>query len=150
MLFIPRKTQKINFSLGNQFYIFMDFQYNFFELFFCLSFRPAYSIPKVLEKSGLSLKDIDVFELHEAFAGQVLANLKAMDSDFFARNYLGRSEKVGAIPMDKLNNWGGSLSLGHPFGATGVRLVTMAANRLIKEGGKYGVVAACAAGGLVR
>ncbi|XP_015791239.1 trifunctional enzyme subunit beta, mitochondrial [Tetranychus urticae] len=109
---------------------------------------PAYSIPKVLEKSGLSLKDIDVFELHEAFAGQVLANLKAMDSDFFARNYLGRSEKVGAIPMDKLNNWGGSLSLGHPFGATGVRLVTMAANRLIKEGGKYGVVAACAAGGL--
>uniref|UniRef100_A0A914XNA2 acetyl-CoA C-acyltransferase n=1 Tax=Plectus sambesii TaxID=2011161 RepID=A0A914XNA2_9BILA len=108
---------------------------------------PAYVIPKLLEKAGLSLKDIDVFEIHEAFAGQVLANLKALDSDFFCKTYMKRSGKVGEIPMDKVNKWGGSVSLGHPFGATGVRLVSHAANRLIKEGGQYAVLAACAAGG---
>lgn len=109
---------------------------------------PAYATPKVLEKAGLKLEDIDVFEIHEAFAGQVLANLKALDSDWFAQNYMGRTSKVGVPPMEKLNTWGGSLSIGHPFGATGVRLVTTAANRLLKEGGQYGLVAACAAGGL--
>eukprot|EP00794_Sanderia_malayensis_P004852 gene4852-5489_t len=108
---------------------------------------PTYAIPKVLEKSKLKLSDIDVFEIHEAFAGQILANLKAMDSDWFAQNYMGRKEKVGSIPVEKMNTWGGSLSIGHPFGATGCRLVTTAANRLLKEGGKYGLVAACAAGG---
>ncbi|RWS29892.1 Trifunctional enzyme subunit beta-like protein [Leptotrombidium deliense] len=108
---------------------------------------PAYATPTVLEKAGLSMKDIDVFEIHEAFAGQILANLKAMDCDWFAQNYMNRQSKVGAPIMEKLNLWGGSLSLGHPFGATGVRLVTTAANRLIKEGGRYAVVAACAAGG---
>ncbi|XP_046857335.1 trifunctional enzyme subunit beta, mitochondrial-like [Xenia sp. Carnegie-2017] len=109
---------------------------------------PAYATPKVLEKASLKIKDVDVFEYHEAFAGQVLSNLKAMDSDWFGQNYIGRKEKVGAIPMEKLNTWGGSLSIGHPFGATGVRLVTAAANRLINEDGKYALVAACAAGGL--
>ncbi|KAK2553671.1 Trifunctional enzyme subunit beta [Acropora cervicornis] len=109
---------------------------------------PTYATPKVLERAGLTLEDIDVFEFHEAFAGQILANLKAMDSDWFAQNYMGRSSKVGVPPMEKFNTWGGSLSIGHPFGATGVRLVTTAANRLLKEGGKYGLVAACAAGGL--
>ncbi|XP_028416407.1 trifunctional enzyme subunit beta, mitochondrial-like [Dendronephthya gigantea] len=108
---------------------------------------PAYATPKVLEKASLKLTDIDVFEYHEAFAGQVLSNLKAMDSDWFGKNYMGRKEKVGTIPMDKLNTWGGSLSIGHPFGATGVRLVTTAANRLNSEDGKYALVAACAAGG---
>ncbi|XP_072533727.1 trifunctional enzyme subunit beta, mitochondrial isoform X2 [Salminus brasiliensis] len=108
---------------------------------------PAYATPKVLEKSGLTLADIDVFEYHEAFAGQVMANLKAMESDWFAQNYMGRKAKVGAPSLDKLNLWGGSLSLGHPFGATGCRLVTAVANRLKKEGGQYGLVAACAAGG---
>jgi len=97
----------------------------------------------------LKLSDIDVFEIHEAFAGQILSNMKALDSDWFARNYLGRTEKFGAPALEKLNTWGGSLSLGHPFGATGVRLVTMATNRLIKENGKYALVTACAAGGLV-
>jgi len=82
------------------------------------------------------------------FAGQILANLKALDSDWFAQNYLGRKEKVGAPALEKWNLWGGSLSIGHPFGATGTRLVTQAANRLIKEDGKYALLAACAAGGL--
>jgi len=108
---------------------------------------PAYATPKILAKAGLSLSDIDVFEYHEAFAGQILANLNALDSDWFCQNYMGLKEKVGAIPMEKFNNWGGSLSIGHPFGATGVRLVTTAANRLHKEGGRYGLLAACAAGG---
>lgn len=109
---------------------------------------PAYAVPKVLAKAGLTLKDIDVFEFHEAFAGQIIANLKALDSDSFAKKFMGRTEKVGQIPLEKFNLWGGSLSLGHPFGATGCRLVTTAANRLIKENGKYALVAACAAGGI--
>lgn len=108
---------------------------------------PAYAIPKVLANARLTLKDIDVFEFHEAFAGQILANLKALDSDYFAQNYMGRQSKFGQIPLDKLNNWGGSLSIGHPFGATGARLVNTAANRLIKGNGRYALVAACAAGG---
>lgn len=108
---------------------------------------PAYATPKVLDSMGLSLDDIDVFELHEAFAGQVLSVLNALDSDDFAKKSLNRDRKVGRIPMDKLNTLGGSLSLGHPFGATGVRLVTTAANRLIREDGKYALVSACAAGG---
>ncbi|XP_065185117.1 trifunctional enzyme subunit beta, mitochondrial-like [Sycon ciliatum] len=108
---------------------------------------PAYCTPRVLEKAGLKLSDISVFEYHEAFAGQILANLKALDSDYFCKEYMGLSGKVGQVPMDKLNLWGGSLSIGHPFGATGCRLVTYAANRLRKEGGRYALVAACAAGG---
>ncbi|XP_035128856.2 trifunctional enzyme subunit beta, mitochondrial isoform X2 [Callithrix jacchus] len=109
--------------------------------------RPTYATPKVLEKAGLTMNDIDAFEFHEAFSGQILANFKAMDSDWFAQNYMGRKTKVGLPPLEKFNNWGGSLSLGHPFGATGCRLVMAAANRLRKEGGQYGLVAACAAGG---
>ncbi|KAL4630573.1 trifunctional enzyme subunit beta, mitochondrial [Arapaima gigas] len=108
---------------------------------------PTYATPKVLEKSGMTMADIDVFEFHEAFAGQILANMKAMDSDWFAQTYMGRKSKVGMPPMEKFNLWGGSLSLGHPFGATGARLVTTVAHRLQKEGGQYGLVAACAAGG---
>jgi acetyl-CoA acetyltransferase family protein len=108
---------------------------------------PAYAVPKLLQRAGLSLDDIDVFEVHEAFAGQVLAVLAALDSDAFARDKLGLSKRVGRIDMEKLNLWGGSLSLGHPFGATGARLVTTAANRLAAEGGRFALVTACAAGG---
>jgi acetyl-CoA acyltransferase len=107
---------------------------------------PAYATPKVLDISGLALPDIDVFEFHEAFAGQILANLKCLASDDFARDKLGRSQKVGEIPLDKFNTLGGSLSLGHPFGATGARLVTTAANRLIREDGTFALIASCAAG----
>lgn len=108
---------------------------------------PTYATGKILESAGLTLKDIDVFEFHEAFAGQILANLRAIDSDYFAKTYMRRQAKIGAIPMEKFNLWGGSLSLGHPFGATGVRLVTTAANRLIHENGQFALIAACAAGG---
>jgi acetyl-CoA acetyltransferase family protein len=108
---------------------------------------PAIAVPRVLDQAGLTLQDIDVFEFHEAFAGQILTVLKALDSNQFAIQRLNRSSKVGEIPMDKFNLWGGSLSLGHPFGATGARLITTAANRLHKEDGQFALVAACAAGG---
>ncbi len=109
---------------------------------------PAYAAPKALDRAGLDLRDIDVFEFHEAFAGQILANLKCLASDEFGREKLGRAGKVGEIPLEKFNTLGGSLSLGHPFGATGARLVTTAANRLIREDGTFALVAACAAGAL--
>lgn len=109
---------------------------------------PAYAVSRLLARNNLTLNDIDVWELHEAFAGQVLANLAAMDSDSFTRDSIGLSQKVGEVPRDKLNLWGGSLSIGHPFGATGTRIVTTASNRLIAEDGELAVVAACAAGGL--
>lgn len=108
---------------------------------------PAYASPLVLDRAGLTLSDIDVFELHEAFAGQILSNIKAMDSDHFCKDVMGRKEKVGAIDMDKFNLWGGSLSIGHPFGATGVRLAMHSAHRLIREDGQFALIAACAAGG---
>jgi acetyl-CoA acyltransferase len=109
---------------------------------------PAYVTPRLLDATGLALRDISVFEFHEAFAGQILANLRALESDSFAKNYMGRSQAVGKIDMDKFNLWGGSLSIGHPFGATGTRLINTAANRLIHEDGRFAIVAACAAGGL--
>ncbi|KJH53045.1 acetyl-CoA C-acetyltransferase [Dictyocaulus viviparus] len=112
-----------------------------------LLLSPAYAIPRLLDKAGLGLNDISVFEIHEAFAGQVLANLNALDSDYFCKEHMGRSSKFGRLPMDKINRWGGSLSIGHPFGATGVRLAAHAAGRLKEEKGQYAVIAACAAGG---
>lgn len=107
---------------------------------------PAYAISKVLKRANLELKDMDVVELHEAFAGQVLANIKCLASDEFAKEKLDRDKAVGQVNMDKLNIHGGSLAIGHPFGATGARLVTTVANRLQRENGKYGILAACAAG----
>lgn len=107
---------------------------------------PAFAIARLVQKTGIKLSEIDVFELHEAFAGQVLANLKCLASEDFCKNRLGLSEAFGQIPLEKLNVKGGSLSLGHPFGATGARLVTTAANRLHDEKGRYALLAACAAG----
>merc|ERR1719342_934546 len=103
--------------------------------------------PKVLDMMNLKMSDISVLEYHEAFAGQILANINAMDSDTFAQQTMGRKQKVGTVDMSKFNLWGGSLSIGHPFGVTGVRLAMHSANRLIKEDGKYALIAACAAGG---
>jgi acetyl-CoA acetyltransferase family protein len=107
---------------------------------------PTYAISQALSKSGLSIDDIGVWEIHEAFAGQVLTNLKCLADDEFCKQNLGRDKAVGQIPMDKINTLGGSLSIGHPFGATGARLVTTCANRMNRENAKYGVIAACAAG----
>ncbi len=109
---------------------------------------PAYATPKLLERNGLKFEDIDVIEIHEAFAGQVLAVLAALESDLFAKTKLGLSKAFASVDMAKINTWGGSLSLGHPFGATGSRLVNQAAARLKDEDGKFALVTACAAGGL--
>jgi acetyl-CoA acyltransferase len=107
---------------------------------------PAFAMSKLLKKTKLNLKDIDVFEIHEAFAGQVLTNLKCLNDKEFCKTRLNREKAVGKIELDKVNKWGGSLSIGHPFGATGARLLTTAANRLIEESGKYAMLSACAAG----
>ncbi len=106
---------------------------------------PAFATPAVLKKAGMSLDQMDVLEIHEAFAGQVLCNIKCLEDAEFgkARGFEGA---VGKVDMDKLNRWGGSLSIGHPFGATGSRLVNMASNRLHVENGTYALIAACAAG----
>jgi len=109
---------------------------------------PTYATSKLLSDTRINLENIDVFEFHEAFAAQIVANLKCLDSNSFAKDNLNRSKKVGEIPMDKFNIHGGSLSIGHPFGATGARLVTTASNRLIRENGSLALVAACAAGGM--
>ena len=107
---------------------------------------PTYAVSELLKRTKKNLQDFDVIEFHEAFAGQILSNIKALASDDFARQYLGRKQAVGEIDMDIFNRWGGSLSIGHPFGATGARLLTTTANRLLAEGGAFGLLAACAAG----
>lgn len=109
---------------------------------------PAFAAPKALDAAGLSLKDMDLVEMHEAFAAQVLSNVQALESDTFAQERLGRSEKVGEINWDAFNVHGGSISIGHPFAATGARLVTQALRELERRDGQFALVTACAAGGL--
>jgi acetyl-CoA acetyltransferase family protein len=108
---------------------------------------PAYAVPRLLARNGLSWRDLDVIEIHEAFAGQVLAVLAALGSDAFARDRLGLAARVADVELERVNPWGGSVSLGHPFGATGSRLVNTAVHRLEHEGGQLALVTACAAGG---
>jgi acetyl-CoA acyltransferase len=109
---------------------------------------PAYAIPEALDAAGITLDMVGVFELHEAFAAQVLANLKLLADPAFCRDKLGRDRAVGEIPSESLNAWGGSLSIGHPFGATGARLLLTAAQRMQREDAEWGLVSACAAGAL--
>jgi len=108
---------------------------------------PTYCSQEVLERNGLDLEsDIGVFEIHEAFAGQILSNLSAMGSQKFADEKFN-GNRVGSVQMERLNTKGGSLALGHPFGATGSRIVTTAARRLQMENERFALVAACADGG---
>ncbi|KAH8044706.1 long-chain-3-hydroxyacyl-CoA dehydrogenase [Aureococcus anophagefferens] len=110
---------------------------------------PTYAVSKVLNDAKLDLKDVGVVEMHEAFAGQVLSNFAAMNSDKFAADFLpNRTQKLGEMDFAKVNTQGGSLSLGHPFGATGSRIVTTASNRLQRSGEQFALVAACADGGI--
>lgn len=108
---------------------------------------PAVTIPKLLARQGLRIDDIGVWELHEAFAAQILVNLACLSRPEFAAEYHG-GIVPGQIPIDRLNNWGGSLALGNPFAATGMRLLSTAASRLQAEGQRYAVVSSCAGGGL--
>jgi acetyl-CoA acyltransferase len=108
---------------------------------------PAYSTPLALDRAGLSLSDLTLVDLHEAFAAQVLSVLKALDSESFCREKLNRSP-LGAVAEDKLNVMGGSIAVGHPFGATGARITLSVLNELRRRGGGFGLVSVCAAGGL--
>lgn len=109
---------------------------------------PALAMPKALAKAGLELDAIDLVDMHEAFAAQVLSVLKMLGSNAFAKSRLGRDRAVGEVDPAKLNVHGGSLALGHPFGATGARMVTTMANELHRSGKQTALLGICAAGGL--
>jgi acetyl-CoA acyltransferase len=109
---------------------------------------PVFALPVALERAKIALKDIGVIEMHEAFAAQVLSNIQWIGSKKIAQERLGRSEPVGDIDPEKINLTGGSIALGHPFGATGSRIVTTVCNELQRTGLQYGLVTVCAAGGI--
>lgn len=109
---------------------------------------PSYSTPIALRRAGLTLKDIDLVDMHEAFAAQVLSNTQAFESKKFAREKLGLSQPIGEIDWDNFNVSGGSIALGHPFAATGARQIHQALRELRRRGDQFALCTACAAGGL--
>jgi acetyl-CoA acyltransferase len=109
---------------------------------------PALAVPKALERAGVDLKDIDLIEMHEAFASQVASNIQALESESWAKDKLGRTEAVGKIDRSRLNVSGGSIAIGHPFGATGARLTTTLANEMKRRNAHLGLISVCAAGGI--
>jgi acetyl-CoA acyltransferase len=109
---------------------------------------PAYAAPLALDAAGVTLADMDLVEMHEAFAAQVLSNLKALASKKFAQDELGRSAPVGAVDFSRLNVTGGSIAIGHPFGATGSRVTVQILRELERRGQNLGLVTVCAAGGV--
>jgi acetyl-CoA acyltransferase len=109
---------------------------------------PSYATPIALDRAGMTLNDLTLIEMHEAFAAQTLANVKMFASDKFAKEKLGRSKATGEIDMDKFNVMGSSIAYGHPFAATGTRMITQMLNELNRRGGGSGLLTACAAGGL--
>ncbi|MEX2110544.1 MAG: acetyl-CoA C-acyltransferase FadI [Gemmatimonadaceae bacterium] len=108
---------------------------------------PVLAAPVALKRAGLSLADIDLIEMHEAFAAQLLSNLKGFESKEWAAR-AGFAQPVGEVDRAKLNVMGGSIALGHPFGATGARITTTLLNELRRRGGKFGLMTVCAAGGM--
>jgi acetyl-CoA C-acetyltransferase len=112
-----------------------------------LLMAPAYAVPRLLARTGLALQDFDFYEIHEAFASQVLATLAAWESPEFCKDRLGLDEPLGAIDRDRLNVNGSSLAAGHPFAATGGRIVATLAKLLAEKGQGRGLISICAAGG---
>jgi acetyl-CoA acyltransferase len=109
---------------------------------------PAFATPIALDRARITMRDIDLVDMHEAFAAQVLSNVKAFASKTFAEEKLGRPEPIGEIDVDRLNVNGGSIALGHPFAATGGRMILNTLNELKRRGKNLGLVTLCAAGGL--
>jgi acetyl-CoA acyltransferase len=109
---------------------------------------PSYASPIALERAGVKVSDLDLIDMHEAFAAQILSNTQAFESAAWAQEHLGRSEKIGNIDWDKFNVTGGSISIGHPFAATGARQITQTLRELKRRGGNLALCTACAAGGL--
>ena len=108
---------------------------------------PVLAVPVALQRAGLTLTDIDLVEMHEAFASQVLSNIQGLASKTWAAR-AGFSQATGDIDLNRLNVMGGSLSIGHPFGATGARVLTTLCNELARRGGQFGMLSVCAAGGM--
>lgn len=109
---------------------------------------PAYAAPVALDRAGITMKDIELLEMHEAFAAQVLSNLQAFDSAEFARRELNRTGRIGVPDESRINVMGGSIAIGHPFGATGGRLTITVLRELKRRGGNLGLITVCAAGAL--
>jgi acetyl-CoA C-acetyltransferase len=112
-----------------------------------LLMAPAYAVPRMLARAKLSLQDFDFYEIHEAFASQVLATLAAWEDPIFCKERLGLDEPLGPIDREKLNVAGSSLAVGHPFAATGGRILATLAALLDERGDGRGLVSICAAGG---
>jgi acetyl-CoA C-acetyltransferase len=113
-----------------------------------LLMAPAFAVPRMLKDAGLGLQDFDYYEIHEAFAAQVLCTLKAWESPQFCREKLGLDAPLGAIDRAKLNVKGSSLAVGHPFAATGARIVATLARLLEQRGSGRGLISVCTAGGM--
>jgi len=111
-----------------------------------LLMAPAYAVPRMLDRAGLKLQDFDIYEIHEAFAAQVLCTLKAWESEPWCRDRLGR-DALGSIEREKINPKGSSVAIGHPFAATGARVVATLAKQLAERGSGRGLISICAAGG---
>jgi acetyl-CoA acyltransferase len=109
---------------------------------------PSYATPKALDRAGITLADLDLIDMHEAFAAQVLSNTQAFESAAWAKEHLGRERAIGTIDWSKLNVTGGSIAIGHPFAATGARQITQTLRELSRRGGNLALVTACAAGGI--
>ncbi|HDV4673482.1 TPA: acetyl-CoA C-acyltransferase, partial [Escherichia coli] len=109
---------------------------------------PAWSTPLALERAGLTMSELTLIDMHEAFAAQTLANIQLLGSERFAREVLGRAHATGEVDDSKFNVLGGSIAYGHPFAATGARMITQTLHELRRRGGGFGLVTACAAGGL--
>lgn len=108
---------------------------------------PAYAVPKALDRAGITWKDLGLVEIHEAFAAQVLSNVQAWASKAWAER-LGRSQPVGEVDWERTNVMGGSIAIGHPFGATGARLVTTLVNEMHRRNVQFGLISICAQGGM--
>ena len=113
-----------------------------------LLMAPVYAVPRMLRDAGLKLQDFDFYEIHEAFAAQVLCTLKAWESAEFCRDRLGLERPLGAIDRSRLNVKGSSLAVGHPFAATGARILATLAKQLAERGGGRGLISICTAGGM--
>jgi len=113
-----------------------------------LLMAPAYAVPRMLKDAGLGLQDFDFYEIHEAFAAQVLCTLKAWESKDYCRERLGLNDAFGSIDRAKMNVVGSSVAVGHPFAATGARILGVLAKLLAARGGKRGLISICTAGGM--
>jgi acetyl-CoA C-acetyltransferase len=113
-----------------------------------LLMAPTVAVSQLLQQAGLALQDFDYYEIHEAFAAQVLATLKAWDSEAYCRTRLGRTEPLGAIDRSKMNIKGSSIAIGHPFAATGARILAVLAKLLHGGSGQRGLISVCTAGGM--